>query len=226
MFKTETHLHTAEVSPCGKVNAKELMELYAERGFSTVFVTDHIYKRIFDGFGEISWEEKVDRFLSGYLSAREAGERLGINVILAAEVCFTRPEGNYNDYLLYGIDRDFLVGMPDLYDGFFEELLPIIRSKGVTVIQAHPYRNGKCTPTPGLVDGLEVFNGNPRHTNYNADAARLAHKCGLLASVGSDTHQYVDIARAYIETEGMISTSSDYISALKSGCVKFVTVGE
>ena len=35
MFKTETHLHTSEISPCGKISAKEMVKRYHEAGYKT-----------------------------------------------------------------------------------------------------------------------------------------------------------------------------------------------
>ena len=55
MYKTETHLHTAEVSPCGKVGAGEMIKLYAESGYSTVFVSDHLKKKTLEAMGDIPW---------------------------------------------------------------------------------------------------------------------------------------------------------------------------
>ena len=40
----DTHVHTCQVSPCGKVPAKEMIELYKEAGYGGVIITDHYYK--------------------------------------------------------------------------------------------------------------------------------------------------------------------------------------
>ena len=45
MYKTEPHLHTSEVSLCGKISAEEMIKLYSKAGFSTVFVTDHFTEK-------------------------------------------------------------------------------------------------------------------------------------------------------------------------------------
>ena len=100
MFKTETHLHTDESSSCGKVPAREMVELYHKAGFKTLFISDHFQARSFDKMGdELSWEQKVDRFLEGYRAAKAAGEELGMNILLSAEL---RLSALKNHYLLYG----------------------------------------------------------------------------------------------------------------------------
>lgn len=227
MFKTEAHVHTSDVSKCGQISAKEVIRLYAEAGFDTVFITEHINSASINSWGELgSWEEKVERYMRGYLAAREEGERLGIRVLFGAEICFKQPEGNCNDYLVYGIDRDFLLGYPDLNHYSIEEFYKYAKERGATVIQAHPHRGHKCYPTPEWVDGVEIFNAHPRHTNYNDEALATARRHGLIMTVGSDVHMKGDEARAYILTEERIESAEDYIRAITEGRAKFVTPEE
>ena len=61
MFRTETHLHTAETSPCGKVSAAEMVKRYYDAGYKTLFITDHFYTKYFETLGNLSWEEKIER---------------------------------------------------------------------------------------------------------------------------------------------------------------------
>ena len=58
MFKTETHLHTMEVSQCGHVRAKKMVNTYKELGYSTIFVTDHLQVNTVDAYGDIPWKDK------------------------------------------------------------------------------------------------------------------------------------------------------------------------
>ena len=56
MYKTETHLHTSEVSRCGKVSAAEMISRCKDAGYTTVFVSDHITPAYFKRYGELTWE--------------------------------------------------------------------------------------------------------------------------------------------------------------------------
>ena len=58
-FKTETHLHTLEGSPDGRLPAAELVRMYHEAGYSTICISDHVKQGYFDKLGDIPWEEKV-----------------------------------------------------------------------------------------------------------------------------------------------------------------------
>lgn len=221
MYKTEAHIHTLEVSRCGKTPAAKIVGLYAERGFDTIFITDHINSN-FPSWDGLSWVEKVDKFFTGYEAARKEGERLGVRVLFGAEIAFQSPGVSSNDYLVYGIDRDFLIGLEEYHGKTIKEFYPYAKAHGVTVLQAHPYREG-CFPTPDYVDGCEIFNAHPRHNSHNDKALALAKERGFIMTVGSDVHMEGDVARAYIMTDEPITSAEEYIEAIRCGKARFVT---
>ena len=55
MYKTETHLHTAPVSSCGKISPEDMIRRYAENGYTTVFISDHFAPYHFDTLGKGAW---------------------------------------------------------------------------------------------------------------------------------------------------------------------------
>ena len=214
MFKTETHLHTAETSPCGKVSAAEMVKRYYDAGYKTLFISDHFYIKYFDTLGNLSWEEKVKQFLIGYKTAKAVGETLGMNILLAAEL---RLNHSINDYLLYGVDEALLKRMSDVFDMTIETFYSYAKEHGITVIQAHPYRDNKCTPTPDFVDGFEVYNSNPRHENFYEKVTQLAKEYKKPMTAGSDAHRTQDIALSGVMTEQEIRTVEDYVHAFLAG---------
>ena len=221
MFKTETHLHVSEVSSCSHLCAKDMIQLYQQAGYHTVFVTDHLTSRYFSRLGEIAWSEKTAAFLRGYERAKQAGEALGVTVLLAAELSLNAWP---NDYLLYGFDKAFLDSREDLFDLSVEALHAHAKAHGVTVIQAHPNRDGYCIPTPEHVDALEAYNSNPRHENHTKSMLALAAEHALPVAAGSDAHRPEDVARTGIVTEQPIRCTEDYLRALYSG--RFTVVNE
>jgi len=214
MFKIETHLHVSEVSGCARLNAEEMMKIYSDAGYSTVIVTDHFVPRYFERLGDIAWEDKVTIFMSGYFKAREAGRKLGLNVLFGIEISF--PEMP-NDYLMYGVTREFLNAHPNFCLKTVKEATDIARENGILVMQAHPLRDGHCIPTPEYVDGLEVFNSNPRHDDMNDKVVELANQHGLYKSAGSDAHRNEDAAHSGMMSENEINTMDDFIKLIKSG---------
>ena len=153
------------------------------------------------------------RYLYGYRLAKEEGERLGMDVILGAELRF--PE-NDSDYLIYGIDEDWLYSHPYIcrmdHKTFFDRF-----GSEVLIIHAHPYRN--CdTVFYDCVHGLEVANCNPRHDSRNGLALALAKAHPrLYRTVGSDAHRPGDEGRAALLSDGPIPDSFALKDVITSG---------
>ena len=220
MFKTETHLHVSEISPCSKLSAREMIELYAEAGYYTVFVSDHLKSTCLNKHPELSWQECVDKFFYGYDIARAAGEELGVNVLISAELTYDHSP---NHYLLYGFDKSFFYDLPDLFTMPKEEFYRYAKSKGVTVVQAHPYRDGKNTPdSPDIIDAVEAYNSNPRHDNFTEDCFAYASANGLPVTGGSDAHRLEDVARGGVMTDVAITTVEQYVELLMAGKLEII----
>ena len=219
MYKTETHLHTSEVSKCGQISGAEMVKLYCDAGYSTVFVSDHFKKDYLQDVDGLSWTEVVRRYFLGYESAKRAGDELGIVVLPALEIQLTC---SVNHYLLYGADKAFYVNEPNIFDMTPEELYAYAKRNGVTVVQAHPFRDGKCTPTPEFVDAIEVINANPRHNNFDEMTIAMAKEHGLPMTSGSDAHRLEDVALGGVVTEEKITSTDDYVTALLGGKLRLI----
>lgn len=214
-MKIETHFHTAQVSPCGQVMAEEGIRLYHGSGFHAVVVTDHFNSGVMGKKG--TWEEKVERLLSGYQTAYQTGKELGVRVYLGMEIRF---EENENDYLVYGITPEFLYDHPWIYLESKEAFSEISRENGLCLIQAHPMRSN-CTPVvPALLDGYEGHNGNPRHNSRNAQARSLAEEHGLVWTSGSDFHQVEDLAAGGIEMDTLPADERELADRIRQGQFK------
>ena len=191
----ETHFHTDEVSPCGRVPAVKGVSLYKEAGYSGVMVTDHISTGyLTDSYPGETWREKIDYYLRGYRAALPlADERF--SVMLGMELRF---EQNGNDYLIFGVTEEFL------YENEWFTRLPLKKfkelatEKSLTIVQAHPFRNDMTVTDPRLIDGMEVFNGNKGHDSRNWVAAQWAKRFKLIPTSGSDFHKEEDLAHGGI----------------------------
>lgn len=219
MFKTETHIHVSEVSTCSQLSAAEMVRLYHEAGYKTLIISDHFQQRSFDKLGGVSWAEYVDRFVSGYNAAKKAAKQFDMNVIFSAEL---RLNDACNHYLLYGIDGEFLKKRADLFDMTIKEFYGYAKQNGVTIVQAHPYRDEKCTPTPDYVDGFEVYNSNPRHQNFTKRAVKIAKEHNKPMTAGSDSHRTEDVAITGVITKTEIKTAADYVKALLQGELEII----
>ena len=118
--------------------------------------------------------------------------------------------GHPNDFLVYGLDEDFLYNNPELYKLTPEEFTELRKGTGIVMFQAHPFRKKMEVEKNEYLDGIEVINGNPRHDSDNNTAYRHALKNNLRMLSGSDFHQYTDIARGGLVLTEKITTSKDF----------------
>lgn len=211
-YRYDTHVHTMETSPCGKIPAAELVRLYKEAGYDGIVITDHYFKALFDIKLFRSWEKKTDAYLKGYRNALEAGKKHGLDVLFGIEITFTE---NVNDYLVYGLDEEFLKENRELYKLGLKEFRKVTADKNVLIIQAHPFRPNMLRADPSLLDGVEVYNGNPRHNASNHLSLEFARENKLKMLSGSDFHQIDDLARGGIMLPERITETSQLVEIIK-----------
>jgi hypothetical protein len=218
-FKTELHLHSAPVSACAKAYPEEIVQAYLEHGYDTIVLTNHFSrftfknKRIGD-LSDLPWEEKVDYYMKGYHELKQAAEGK-LDVIFGCEL---RSNIDENDYLIYGLDEDFLRRNEDLYDLPTAEVSARVRAAGFLFLQAHPFRDNMMMVNPQYLDGIEIFNGNPQQDSRNDIARIWADRFGLIGTSGSDYHKTVEGAFAGgILTDERITSNEQLLEILRSG---------
>lgn len=218
-YRYDFHVHTSEASKCGKISGAEVAALYASLGYDGFVVTDHFFNGNTRIDKTLSWEERVDLYLSGYEAARDAGEALGLDVFFGAEASFAG-----NEILTYGIDREFLLAHPDLDLYTYHEYCDAAHEYGAFLSQAHPFRERGYIRDMrlfirGEVDAFEVVNAahSAECMEFDRRADFIADSCHLLKTAGSDTHFTDRPYFAGLEFEHRISTQSELVEALRSG---------
>jgi hypothetical protein len=216
-FRIDLHVHTRESSFCGKTNGSIVAELYKKAGYDGLVITDHYNKSFFRRFPKTtSWEKKIDRFLLGYYGALEKGNQIGLKIFLGIELKF---DDSPREFLIYGIDESFLKAYPELYKLGLEKFRKLTKelapSYEILIYQAHPFRPGITPVEPDLIDGIEVYNGNPRQNSNNKLAFSFAKKNNLRKISGSDFHRLTDLARGGMILTQKIEDSRDLVQLLK-----------
>lgn len=212
-LKYDTHVHTSEISRCGKVDAKTLVHLYKKAGYHGIVITDHYTREYFDNLSYNSWNEKINEYLRGYVAAFEEGEKIGLKVLLGMELRF---EENDNDYLVYGFNSEFLFKNPMLYKMNIKSFKKSIENTPILVYQAHPFRITVTPANAEYLHGIEIYNGNPRHNSNNEKALDYATKYNLKMLSGSDFHQIQDIARGGIIVSEAPANSLEFAELLRA----------
>lgn len=215
MFKTELHMHTSPVSRCAHVDASSVIRQYMEWGYDTVVVTNHMSPAL---FGEKlpcdpnDWEAVVKYYLSDYHIAKDtAGDKM--NVLLGMEL---RVKEKSNDYLVYGIDEQFVYDMGNIMDKKIKEIIPMIHDAGGIILQAHPFRDNMTVTKPDLLDGIEVVNFTAGHDSRNDIACMWAKKFDMLGICGQDYHNRDYIIGAGILTDCEITNEKQLRDILVS----------
>ncbi len=195
-YRMELHAHTSPVSGCAHVSAVETVQKYAAKGFAGIVITNHVNPDIFR-YTPKSW---ADYYLKDYEDAVAEGEKCGVRVLLGMEIRFTE---NNNDYLVYGVDRDFVLDIYEFVDKGIEAFYQKFRGEHRVILQAHPCRNGMTYIQPQFLDGIEVFNLHPGHNSRIGMAARRAtEKKGVIVG-GSDFHHDGDEGMLAMRTRAL-----------------------
>lgn len=215
MFLTETHMHTAEGSACASASGREQADQYKSRGYDTIIVTDHFVNGNTAVDRSQPWDVQMDQYCSGYENAKARGDETGLNVLFGIEYSW-----NAADFLMYGIDKQWLKDNPDMLSISIQELCDRVHEAGGIVIQAHPFREAdyirEIKLLPWHCDGVEVYNAGNRDVLFDRRADWYAEQYGFVKTAGSDCHHIMENGRFFgVETEQEIKTIRDYISVIK-----------
>lgn len=209
-FKTELHAHTKPASKCGQIEAVDVVRNFAELGYNSIVISNHLSPAT----PYLEDKEKcIDFFLNDFDTAVKEGEKLGVNIILGCEIRFTE---NHNDYLLFGIDREFISEGYDCLEKGIAEFSKQFRNDKRLLIQAHPFRNDMVEISPEYLDGIEVFNAHPGHNSRISIAAKYAKEHNFISTCGTDYHHPGHEGLVSMLTKTEMKTSHDIAAVLKS----------
>lgn len=222
-YLTELHLHTKESSSCSNIPAKEMIEAYNKKGYSTIVITDHCSKGKMERLGNISWKQKMNYVFTGFDIAKEYGESLGLNILLGVEITLHQTN---SDYLVYGIDKDFLYTHEKIYEYSLPKLYDLCHQKGYILVQAHPFRDNIELAPLEYIDGIEIFNGCHDEVSRNEKAEKYGMNTNKILTSGSDFHNWEDLARGGIVTTEEIKDIKQLVKVLKNKEYKVIKDGK
>lgn len=209
-YKTELHAHTKPCSPCSEIPAAQVIRNYADLGCHSVVITNHLTPHLCLGENAPLTSEQ---YLADYYEALAEGQRLGVSVILGAELRFLE---NDNDYLIFGIDPQEIEALISLIPVGIRDFYRQFKNERNLIIQAHPFRKG-CEPAPAdSIDGIEVMNLHPGHNSRVAVAAKYAAERGLLVTGGTDYHHPNHQGMCLLRTPTLLKDSYDVANAIRS----------
>jgi len=217
----ETHLHTSQSSACGISMGREYIKRYLDLGYAGIMVTDHFFRGNCAVDRSLPWRRWVERYCRGYEDALEEGTRRGLDVFFGWEETF-----DGDDYLVYGLDREWLLEHPEIRYWTRKEQFDEVRRNGGCVVQAHPFRQHyyiSCVHlSTGCVDAVEAANSGNNEQSYDALAYMYAKKLGLPVTAGSDIHRAEGISAdtvfgVYLDKK--METIGDYVRAITNNAI-------
>ena len=213
----ETHLHTSETSRCAVSGGADYIAGYIDKGYSGIIVTDHFFNAHCVLSKKLPWEEWVNRFCRGYEEAKEEGYRRGLDVFFGWEETFD----SCDDYLVYGLDKAWLLEHPEVRSWTRGEQYKAVREAGGCVVQAHPFRQRYYIPkiilSAGCVDAVEAINGAHEDVSFDVLAYRYAKKIGKPVLAGTDIHDAADIYYSDIfgvYSDKKLNNISDFVNMI------------
>ena len=205
------------VSQCASTPPEKVVELYKEKGYSGIVVTEHYSPLTFKLDSYCKPQRLIDFYLSSYYEMKKY-ETEDFSVIFGMEL---RHYGTGADYLIYGIEPQWLKEQGNLMKLHEKQVYRLIHAQGWLVFQAHPFRWYIRRCNPKYIDGIEVYNGKcDEKTNYKA--LQWAIKTGKLMSSGSDFHEEAQLAKGGIITEEPIRNGADLVRVLKSNNYRLI----
>lgn len=217
MFRYETHMHTSEASACGGSGGAEMAVKYKEEGYTGIIVTDHFFNGNSCIPRDLPWEERVELFCKGYEHAKEMGDKIGLDVFFGFEY------GNgSSDFLIYGLDKEWLLKNDHILDMELTDFLQYARSCGGMAVQAHPFRDYEyirgTVHAPHFVDAVEIINSSHSVPEFNERAKIYAGWYDLPVTSGSDAHNTTN--RWYgggVLSEVRFGSALEYMQAVVEG---------
>lgn len=210
-YKLELHAHSSPASTCSEVPIEDGVRIYAEKGYSAIAFTNHLFLNYVESHGG---KEGYINFIENEINtARSIGEKYGINVLWGAELRFVNE--NNNDYLLFGVERDILSSAIDSLEYDLETFVKQYKDPRSFLIQAHPFRSGQVRADVSLLDAIEVFNMHPNHNSRVALAEQYARENQKIMTCGTDFHEYAHAGLSATRTARVPSDSFELADILR-----------
>ncbi|MDD6484851.1 MAG: hypothetical protein PUF72_09840 [Clostridiales bacterium] len=205
----DAHTHTSGISLCSRISAKEMIDVCINDNVDGMVLTNH-YKsaQIHEPFDK--WRK---RYVDEYTLTKQYGTARGIKVFFGVEVTLDcMPQ---NDFTIYGLTEDIILGSSELYKMTFPELCDFVHSNNALIYHAHPFRN--TTPVDGtMIDGTEI-NCHPLYGTCAENRVRaFADKFDLRLSCGSDYHGDTYKAHCGMLIPSDIDTTKDFVEYIRA----------
>ena len=196
-MNVDLHTHTYPASDCSHISFRDYIAWCVEHGVEAVALTNH---------GDVS----DNRTLEPALAAE------GVLLVHGVEISTL-----FGDFVVFSPDLDFLSTFADVQDAPRAGDLP----DDAAVVWVHAaagggrsgsaYYPGLERMVAGVVDAVEVYNGNWLGERYVTTAEQIAAQLGTARTGGSDAHEAGRLMACYTELPDPVRSTADVVVALK-----------
>lgn len=215
MKKVETHLHVVPIGTCPIETPRDTARLYKNAGYDVLIVTNHFQKKTINDMRS-EGKDPIAEYVNAYREVKKYGEKVGLEVWFGVEVAL-ETTGCNAEFLLYGVDEDFILSNPDMINYTQAELYKKVQEAGAIMVQAHPYRSNTALCDLEYMDGIEAFNLHPNHTQPYPEFVSMARASGKIITSGSDFHFRGGEALGGVIVGDEVKNINDFVNALKKG---------
>ncbi len=198
-MNVDLHTHTYPASDCSHIAYRDYISWCADHGVEAVALTNH---------GDVS----DNRVLAEPLAAE------GVLLLHGCEISTL-----FGDFVVFSPDLEFLATLSAVQDAPREGQLPA----DAACVWVHPgagggrsgsaYYPGIERMVAGIVDAVEVYNGNWLEERYVDAAEQIAGQLGAARTGGSDAHEVTRLMRCYTEVPDPVRSTADLVDAIKGG---------
>ena len=182
----DLHAHSAGISTCCKADGAAILAAARSVGIDGLCLCNHYYTGYMKDRGETP-AEFAKSFLTEYEQVKALADGTDLRLYFGIEVS---PELYHRVHLLvYGVETDFVLRHPEMYDYTQEQLYTTVHENGGYLVQAHPLRRGRnVLLDPRFLDGVEISSHLLYDGTHYDELAAFAKENGLFLTSGGDYH--------------------------------------
>jgi hypothetical protein len=197
-MNVDLHTHTYPGSDCSAISYRDYIAWCVHHQVEAVALTNH---------GDTGDSRKLESVLAAE----------GVLLVHGVEISTL-----FGDFVVFSPDLDYLDSFSDVQDAPREGQLP----DHAALVWVHPTAGGGRSGSAyypglerfvaGIVDAVEVYNGNYLTDRFVRPAEDVAAQLGVARTGGSDAHSVEQLMTCYTEFADPVRSTADVVAAIKA----------